>query len=75
MIARFHADAMINALEFDRHEEELAVETFANALRIACEQFLEDPLAIPLTPNWSRITSVFPDYLDRLMKAVVEANN
>ncbi len=75
MIARFHADAMINALEFDRHEEELAVETFANALKIACEQFLEDPLAIPLTPNWSRITSVFPDYLNRLMKAVVEANN
>lgn len=74
MIARFHADAMINGLLYDRNEEELAVETFDSALKIACDQFLEDPLAIPLTPNWIRITSVFPDYLDRLMSAVVESN-
>ncbi len=74
MIARFHADAMINGLEFFRHEEELAVETFADALRLACAQFLEDPLAIPLTPNWIRITSAFPDFLDRLMNSVLKSN-
>ncbi len=72
MIARYHADAMINGLFFDRHEEEMAVETFGNAIKIACEIYLEDPLGIPLIPNWIRISSAIPDFLPNLKKAVEE---
>lgn len=71
-ITRYHADAMIDGLDFDRHEEESAVATFANAMRIASESFIQDPLGTPLIPNWNRITAAMPDFLDRLREAVDE---
>ncbi len=74
MIARYHADALINGLQFDRHEEESAVEAFATGVRMASESFFEDPLGIPLIPNWSRITAALPDFLEVLYNAVEEDN-
>ena len=73
-ITRYHADALIDGLLFDRHEEEVAVETFARSLRIASESFLDQPLGQPLFPNWNRITSALPTFLDELREAV-EADN
>ncbi len=73
-ITRYHADAMINDLAFDRHEEETAVETFAQALRIATEEFFADPLGMPQIPNWNRIESALPGFLTTLKEAV-DADN
>jgi glucosyl-3-phosphoglycerate synthase len=73
-ITRYNADALINGLYFDRHAEEVAVETFGKAIRIAAEAFSEDPMGIPLIPNWSRITSALPGFMNEL-KAAVEADN
>jgi glucosyl-3-phosphoglycerate synthase len=73
-ITRYNADALINGMYFDRHAEEVAVETFAKAIRIAAESFSEDPMGVPLIPNWSRITSALPGFMDEL-KAAVEADN
>jgi glucosyl-3-phosphoglycerate synthase len=73
-ITRYNADALINGMYFDRHTEEAAVETFAKAIRLAAESFSEDPMGIPLIPNWSRITSALPGFMDEL-KAAVEADN
>ncbi len=73
-ITRFHADAMINDLSFDRHEEETAVETFAHALKLAAGEFLADPLGIPLIPNWNRVSAALPGFLGALEEAV-EADN
>jgi glucosyl-3-phosphoglycerate synthase len=73
-ITRYHADAMINGLIFDRHEEETAVETFAQALRLSTEEFFADPLGAPLIPNWNRIGSALPGFLGALYEAV-EADN
>jgi glucosyl-3-phosphoglycerate synthase len=73
-ITRYHADALIDGLEFDRHLEEVAVEAFARALRLASEAFLEDPLGKPLLPNWNRITAALPDFLEEL-KDQVDADN
>ena len=69
-IVRYNADAMINGLRFDRHQEETAVETFAESLRVATEEFFRDPLASPLIPNWNRITSALPGFLGALRDAV-----
>lgn len=69
-IARYHGDAAINHLPFDRHEESRAVDAFSRALRSASEQFLEDPLGIPLIPNWNRVDSALPDFLDRWREAI-----
>jgi glucosyl-3-phosphoglycerate synthase len=73
-VARYHADAMINGLEFDRHEEETAVDAFTHAIRIAGERFMEDPLGAPLIPNWIRVTSAFPEFFDLLIENVEEDN-
>jgi glucosyl-3-phosphoglycerate synthase len=69
-IARYHGDAAINALAFDRHAEGGAVDAFSHALRMAAEQFLEDPLGVPLIPNWNRVDSAIPDFLDRWRDAI-----
>ncbi|MBW1972067.1 MAG: glycosyl transferase [Deltaproteobacteria bacterium] len=73
-IAKYHADAIIDGLNFDRHQEALAVETFVKAIRIASEDFLKDPLGSPFIPNWNRVTSALPYFFDSLLKAVKEDN-
>ncbi len=72
-VARYSDDAALNGLVFDRHEEEVAVETFARALRTAGLSFVHDPMGAPQIPNWSRVTSALPDLLDEL-RAAVEAD-
>ena len=69
-LLRFHHDAMLNGLDFDRHMEETAVEAFARGVQIASKQFLEDPLGIPLIPNWNRVIAAIPDMFDQLRDAV-----
>jgi glucosyl-3-phosphoglycerate synthase len=69
-IASYNDDALLNGLAFDRHEEELAVETFTRALRAAGLGFVRDPLGNPPIPNWNRVTSALPDFLDELREAV-----
>jgi glucosyl-3-phosphoglycerate synthase len=62
--------AALNRLPFHRHEELLAVQAFNKSVRIAADEFLRDPLGIPLISNWNRVTSAIPDVLDRLKEAV-----
>jgi glucosyl-3-phosphoglycerate synthase len=71
-ITRYHADAAINGLAFDRHDEESMVTVFSTALRTAYERFLADPLGAPLIPHWNRVVSAMPDCLDQLRAAVDE---
>ena len=66
----YSADARINGLEFDRHQEELAVATFVRSIRLAAKAFLEDPLGAPLIPNWNRVQSALPNFLGELNEAV-----
>ena len=72
-IASYNDDAALNGLFFDRHEEEVAVETFTGALRGAGLDFVRDPLGSPQIPNWNRVTSALPAFLDAL-RAAVEAD-
>ncbi len=71
---KYEADAAINGLIFDRHEEAKAVEAFTRAIALAAEKFMENPLGAPLIPNWNRVTSAIPGILDMLRKAVDEDN-
>jgi glucosyl-3-phosphoglycerate synthase len=61
---------MINGLEFDRHAEELAVATFAQSLHQAAQEFIENPLGLPLMPSWNRVQAAIPDFFDLLLNAV-----
>jgi glucosyl-3-phosphoglycerate synthase len=68
---RFYAaDAAVNGLEFPRHEEEKAVAMFVRSIQGASKEFLKDPLGSPLIPNWNRVQSAMPDFLDALNDAV-----
>ncbi len=73
-ILKYEADAAINGLEFDRHEEAKAVDSFARALSLGAQIFLEDPMGTPLIPNWNRVTSAIPGIVEMLKKAVDEDN-
>jgi glucosyl-3-phosphoglycerate synthase len=69
-IASYDDDAALNGLDFDRHEEERAVETFTRALRAAGLGFVHDPMGAPQIPNWNRVSSALPDFLDELREVV-----
>jgi glucosyl-3-phosphoglycerate synthase len=69
-VARYSDDAALNGLDFDRHEEELAVETFSGALRTAGLSFVRDPMGAPQIPNWNRVTSALPGFLADLRQTV-----
>ena len=73
-IVKYEADAAINGLVFDRHEEAKAVEAFANAIKEGASTFMENPMGTPLIPNWNRVTSAIPGILAMLKKAVDEDN-
>jgi glucosyl-3-phosphoglycerate synthase len=73
-IKRYRDDAAINGLIFDAHQETIVVEAFTKALQMAGKAFLDDPLYSPLIPNWNRVISAIPDFLDRL-RDQVEAEN
>lgn len=68
---RFYAaEAAMNGLTFPRHEEESAVSTFARSIQIAARSYLEDPLWSALIPNWNRVLSALPTFLDEMNEAV-----
>ncbi|MCX7868181.1 MAG: hypothetical protein N2438_13855, partial [Limisphaera sp.] len=57
-------------LVYPRHEEESAVTTFVRSIRVACRAYQEDPLSSPLIPNWNRVESALPSFLEELREAV-----
>jgi len=73
-VEKYYYDAKINGLTFDRHEEEKSIEVFIRSIIIAGEQFLANPMEIPLIPNWSRVVSAIPDFYGMLYNAVEEDN-
>ena len=74
LIDRYEADAAFNAMAYDRHAEELAIEVFAHSIVRAGQEFLDDPLETPFIPSWTRVRSELPDLPSRLLEAV-EADN
>jgi len=71
-VETYHNDAVMNGLTLDIHEEEQAVELFAENIMKAGEAFLDFPMERPFIPSWSRVISAIPDVLERLDSAVEE---
>ena len=66
----YHNDAIMNGLNLDRHQEEQAVELFAENILIAGRDFLGEPHQIPFIPSWNRVKSAFPEIMGDLKDAV-----
>lgn len=73
-LMKYEADAIINGLAFDRHEEAKAVEAFGKAIALAAQAYTENPMGSPPIPNWSRVKAAIPDIFE-MLKAAVEADN
>ncbi|MDO6748741.1 glycosyl transferase, partial [Gilvimarinus sp. 1_MG-2023] len=73
-VETYYNDALMNGLTLDRHQEEAAVELFAENIMSAGDYFLENPMETPFIPSWNRVISAIPDILDRLYEAVEEDN-
>lgn len=65
-IERYAHDSAINGFAYHRDHEERAVEVFVQALELAGESYLADPLYSPLLPNWNRVFSALPELTERL---------
>lgn len=68
-IRKYHADALINGLVYDRHSEEEAVEGFAARITVAGETFQADPSGGEAIPNWARVLAAKSDFPKRLRAA------
>jgi len=72
-IRQYSADALVNGLtEYDRHGEEMIVDTFAPLIGEAGRRFLANPIRGQEMPNWVRVLSAWPGLPDSLRKAVAE---
>jgi glucosyl-3-phosphoglycerate synthase len=71
-VADSYAVSIVNALEYDRHDEENIVHTFTTALRSSIDEFRADPLGPALVPNWARVWAGVPDAGGRLLAAVAK---
>lgn len=73
-IEKYHALALLNGLSYDRHEEIEAVEAFVDSLKAAMDEFVNDPVGIPMMAAWVRVIAAIPDFSERLFAAVEEDN-
>ena len=69
-LRQYAADAIVNDLEFNRHQEELSIEGFASCITKAAEVFRDDPAGSRAIPNWTRVRAAFPDLTQRLRDVV-----
>ena len=61
-------------MEFDRHSEGIAIETFSDCLRHASEQYLAKPLEIPTLSTWNRVVAAVPNIFLKIEEAVDSDN-
>jgi glucosyl-3-phosphoglycerate synthase len=69
-VETYRNDAMMNGLKLDIHNEEKAVEMFAQNILTAGNTFLDQPMDTPFIPSWNRVVSAIPDILSQLKEAV-----
>jgi glucosyl-3-phosphoglycerate synthase len=71
---KYYNDSLINGLEFDRHSEGIAIETFSECLKHASEEYLSKPAEAPTIPTWNRVVAADPNIFLKMEEAV-EADN
>jgi glucosyl-3-phosphoglycerate synthase len=71
-IRQYHADAICNNLDFNRHEEEVDVDLLCNVILSGGRKYLGNPMKAQL-PDWLRAISAMPDIRERLREEAIEA--
>ncbi len=71
----YKADAAMNGLKYDFHQEEEIVDLFVKNVYLSGINFLNNPDMVPLMPSWKRVQSAFPDIYEEFYQIVEEDNN
>jgi glucosyl-3-phosphoglycerate synthase len=50
------------------------VDAFVESLKVAMDEFVRDPIGIPMLSAWVRVNAAIPDFIERLRDAVEEDN-
>ncbi len=69
LLEAYYNDAKMNGLKIDRHQEEVAIELFAENIMRAGQSFLDNPHETPFIPTWNRVHAADPTFLSALNKA------
>jgi glucosyl-3-phosphoglycerate synthase len=70
-IRQYHADAICNNLDYDRHQEETSVDSLSEAIMAAGKKYVIDPSKSQM-PSWLRAKDAIPDIRERLKEAAIE---
>lgn len=73
-IRQYHADAMCNSLNYNRHTEECMVEQFSKIVLSSGREYILDPSGL-LLPDWKRAISAMPDICEKLKEAALHDFN
>ena len=72
LLEAYSADARMNGLAIDRHNEERMIELFAQNVTTAGQIFLENPSQQPFIPTWSRVHAADPELMTDMLRAVAD---
>jgi len=70
-IRQYHADAICNNLDYDRHEEETCVEALSDVINVAGKLYMKNPTSAQL-PDWLRTISAMSDLREKLRDAAIQ---
>ncbi len=73
-VRQFGLDSIVNHLPYNRHEEELSVQTFGSLLKPSMQTILSSPSSEQL-PSWSRVLSCESNLQEDLAIAGTNINN
>lgn len=71
LIRQYNADAIINGLEYNRHDEEILVDAFNDIIKNAAEEYSYEPSETQM-PEWLRAISAMPKLRRKMRDAVQE---
>ena len=74
-IQKYNALAAINGIPFDRNAENSSVEAFVEAIHMAKDEYMNNPMGVPVIFAWVRVNAASPDFQDRLRQHVDEENS
>lgn len=70
-IRQYHAEAICNNFDFNRHDEEVDVDLLCNVIISGGRKYLENPIRAQL-PDWLRAIAAMPDIRERLRDEAIE---
>ncbi len=70
-IRQYHAEAICNNFDFNRHDEEVIVDLLCNVVISGGKKYLENPIRAQL-PDWLRAIAAMPNIRERLRDEAIE---